>query len=119
MHLYDLRDEDFVSLRLGSSIFVDAMYQACISARFKPHIVQQVVEVPAILNLVAAGLGVSVVPESTARQWAGALVICKLLQKADAPEICSDVYLVHHGREHKPVVLEFVRSLVHWAQQRR
>lgn len=57
LRLAELRDEDFVFFRLGSSLFVDAIHGACIFARFEPRIVQQVVEVSAVLNLVAAGLG--------------------------------------------------------------
>lgn len=119
LHLHALKSEDFVSLRLGSSIFMDSVYDACISARFEPHIVQQVVEVPAVLNLVAAGLGVAVVPESIARQREGTVVICQLLQERHAPEICADVYLVRRTDEQRSVVMEFVRSLVQWALLRQ
>lgn len=118
LHLQDLKDEDFVSLRLGSSIFVDSVYDACIAARFEPRIVQQVVEVLAVLNLVAAGLGVAVVPESVARQRAEGLAICQLHQEFGAPGICADVYLARRSDEQRPVVLEFVQRLVTWAMLR-
>lgn len=118
LRLRDLKAEEFVSLRLGSSIFVDQVYQACLAARFEPNIVQQVVEVPAVLNLVAAGLGVAIVPESIARQREGALVICGLLQDRDAPPICADVYLAGRSDERRRDVTEFVRSLVQWAVAR-
>ena len=117
LHLRELRDEDFVFLRLGSSLFVDSLYDACISARFEPRIVQQVVEVPAVLNLVAAGLGVSVVPGSIARLRAEEVAVCQLIQEKHAREISADVYLVRRSDEQRPVAVEFAKALRQWAGQ--
>lgn len=116
MRLRDLKDEDFVSLQLGSSLFVDAFYQACLSAQFQPRIVQQVVEVLAALNLVAAGLGVSVMPASVARLREDGVAIAQLIQEKNAPQIAADVHLVRRTDEQRPAVLEFSRSLVEWSK---
>jgi LysR family transcriptional regulator, benzoate and cis,cis-muconate-responsive activator of ben and cat genes len=115
LRLRDLRSEDFVFLRLGSSLFARSLYAACISAKFEPRIVQQVVEVPAVLNLVAAGLGVSVIPKSIVRLRPDAVVVCKLIQESDANPISADIYLVRRADELRPVILEFVRALLQWS----
>ncbi len=62
--LGDLSDEPFVSLRLRDSRFATYLQEACLSAGFVPRIVQQVVESASLVNLVAAGLGVALVPAS-------------------------------------------------------
>jgi DNA-binding transcriptional LysR family regulator len=62
--LSDLADEAFVSLRLRDSRFATHLRDACLAAGFAPRLVQQVVESASLVNLVAAGLGVALVPES-------------------------------------------------------
>jgi DNA-binding transcriptional LysR family regulator len=62
--LSELSDEPFVSLRLRDSRFATHLREACLAAGFVPGIVQQVVESASLVNLVAAGLGVALVPDS-------------------------------------------------------
>ncbi|MFH6785190.1 MULTISPECIES: LysR family transcriptional regulator [Methylobacterium] len=62
--LSDLSGEAFVSLRLRDSRFATSLRDACLAAGFAPRLVQQVVESASLVNLVAAGLGVALVPES-------------------------------------------------------
>ncbi|CAB3831416.1 LysR substrate-binding domain-containing protein [Achromobacter aegrifaciens] len=116
LRLHELKNEDFVFFRLGSSIFADSVYQACLFSRFEPKIVQQVVEVPAVVNLVAAGLGVSIVPESIARLRADAVAICELGHEKDMPQISSSVYLMRRSDEDRQVVLGFAAALSLWAR---
>ena len=58
-----LRDESFVSLRFESSRFARYLRECCVEAGFLPRISQQVVEAYSLTSLVAAGLGVALVPE--------------------------------------------------------
>jgi DNA-binding transcriptional LysR family regulator len=92
------------------------VYQACLFSRFEPKIDQQVVEVPAVVNLVAAGLGVSIVPESIARLRADAVAICELGHEKDMPQISSSVYLMRRSDEDRQVVLGFAAALSLWAR---
>ncbi|AWN46513.1 LysR family transcriptional regulator [Methylobacterium terrae] len=62
--LGDLAGEAFVSLRLRDSRFAAYLRDACLAAGFAPRLVQQVVESASLVNLVAAGLGVALVPAS-------------------------------------------------------
>ena len=109
--LTDLRDEDFVFLRLESSPFATRLFDACVQAGFAPRIVQQVVEVPAALNLVAAGLGVALVPASMAQLRADAVGICPL---APTP-VNGDVYVLWRTEDAAPAVAAFRSQLVDWA----
>ena len=125
LRLDELRDEDFVFLRLESSAFAVRMFDACVRAGFAPRIVQQVVEVPATLNLVAAGLGVALVPTSMALLRADSVSICGLepagslkgpgsRQKKGA-ELSGDVYVLWRSADAAPAVAEFRKQLLEWA----
>ena len=65
--LRDLANEEFVLLRLDSSAFAAYLHQCCVDAGFLPRASQHVVESQAMPSLVAAGLGVALVPASLAR----------------------------------------------------
>ncbi|MEA1673792.1 LysR substrate-binding domain-containing protein [Nitrospirillum sp. BR 11163] len=63
--LAQLADEDFllISRSAGPNVY-DIIIAACREAGFSPRIVQEVPAFPPLLNLVGAGLGVGVVPDS-------------------------------------------------------
>ncbi|HSC23376.1 MAG TPA: LysR substrate-binding domain-containing protein [Casimicrobiaceae bacterium] len=65
--LKDFAGEEFVMLRLDSSAFAAYLHQCCVGAGFLPRASQYVVESQAMPSLVAAGLGVALVPASLAR----------------------------------------------------
>lgn len=60
-----LRHEDFVMYGAGlGSVVNDAVTRSCLEAGFYPHCAYEVTETSALLALVAAGLGVALLPES-------------------------------------------------------
>jgi DNA-binding transcriptional LysR family regulator len=63
-----LADETFIVYRrhTGPGLY-DAILSACTRAGFSPHIGQEAPRIVSTLNLVAAGLGISLVPESLQR----------------------------------------------------
>ena len=112
--LGDLRNEEFVSLRLDSSPFATHSYEACLANGFTPKIVQQVVELPAAVNLVAAGLGVALVPLSLAQNHRGGLHVCQVKQPHGASKLQADVYLLCRTGDTTPAVAEFKQKLLAW-----
>jgi len=131
LKLADLRDEDFVFLRLDSSPFAARLYDACVQAGFAPRITQQVVEIPAVLNLVAAGLGVAIVPASLARLRTPP-VQTRTLSRTPSPGaveggeenrrsdhrgqgLNGDVYVLGRTEDAAPAVAAFTRLLLDWA----
>ena len=127
LKLADLRDEDFVFLRLNSSSYAARLFDACVQAGFAPRIVQQVVELPATLNLVAAGLGVALVPVSMALLRADSVSICSLSPprtlkekpavqgKKGGASLNGDVYILWRTTDAAPAVAEFKKHLLDWA----
>ncbi|CDS53554.1 Transcriptional regulators, LysR family [Polaromonas sp. CG9_12] len=124
--LAQLHDEDFVFLRLDSSPFAMRLFDACVQTGFAPRIVQQVVEIPAVLNLVAAGLGVALVPASLAMLRADSVCTSKLVfpaasrdapraGKASAPALNGDVYVLWRSENTVPAVAAFKKLLLDWA----
>lgn len=115
IRLADLRDEDFVFLRLDSSAFAQRLFDACVQAGFTPRIVQQVVEIPAAINLVAAGLGVALAPASLAGVRHDAVALCSL----GAAMPAADVYALVRTGTLQPALREFTDSLRAWAASRK
>ncbi len=114
IQLADLRVQDFVFLRLDSSAFAQRLFDACVQVGFTPRIVQQVVEIPAAINLVAAGLGVALVPASLAGVRNEAVALCAL-GSAMPP---ADVYALVRTGTPQPALREFTDSLRAWAASR-
>ena len=138
INLGDLRHEDFVFLQLDSSAFAKRLFDACLREGFAPRIAQQVVEIPAALNLVAAGVGVALVPASMALLRKDAVQLCTLVQSqislspqqiagaAPGPKLKSaatseklngDVYVLWRKADDSPAVTEFRKALLEWAHE--
>ena len=115
IHLADLREDDFVFLRLDSSAFAQRLFDACVQAGFSPRIVQQVIEIPAAINLVAAGLGVALVPDSLASVRSDAVALCRL--GSDMP--AADVHALVRTGTLQPALREFTDALLAWAASRK
>lgn len=64
LSLSALKDENLVFLRRADSQFAQYLQNCCIEAGFMPRISYEVVESYSLISLVAAGLGVAIVPES-------------------------------------------------------
>jgi DNA-binding transcriptional LysR family regulator len=107
LSLHDLRNERFVMLRLDSSAYAQHMVDCCVQAGFAPQIVQAVSEVPAVASLVAAGIGIGLIPESVKHLYAGLIAAVPL--RGGAPK--SGVYAVLRREEGSGVINEFVRLM--------
>ncbi|MDP4021517.1 LysR family transcriptional regulator [Methylobacterium sp. NEAU 140] len=67
LRLADLSGENFVFLRLEDSLFAKHLWQCCVEAGFVPRISHEVVEAASLTSLVAAGLGIALIPETVGR----------------------------------------------------
>ena len=98
--LSSLRDESHVFLRLRDLRFAQYLRDCCIEAGFAPRISQQVVESQSLTSLVAAGLGVALVPDSL-RNLSRPGVVYKALKR---PAPAADVRMLY--RPDRSAVLE-------------
>lgn len=103
--LQALRGEPFVMLRTDSSAYAQYIHDCCVQAGFAPRVAQWVVELPAVLSLVAAGIGVALIPASLQNLFPAEVRVATL--GMGAPN--ADVYAVQRIADATPVRQAFVR----------
>ncbi|WP_291524331.1 LysR family substrate-binding domain-containing protein [Acidithiobacillus sp.] len=85
----------------------EQIYALCHDAGFSPHIVQEAHEASTITGLVAAGLGVSILPASCEHFRVENVRYMPL----DTSAAVSEIHVVYHRTEHSPLVGKLVRLL--------
>jgi DNA-binding transcriptional LysR family regulator len=93
--LADLADETFILYRrpTGPGLY-DAIIGACRAAGFSPRIGQEAPRLLSTLSLVAAGLGVSIIPASMRRLDTEGIAYLPL---SDAPELVAPLHLAYRS----------------------
>jgi DNA-binding transcriptional LysR family regulator len=104
--LKTLADETFIVYRRhnGPGLY-DAMLAACNAAGFSPRVGQEAPRIVSTLNLVAAGLGISLVPESLQRMHMDGVVFRRL---SGAAQPKAPLYLASRRGETSAVVQKFL-----------
>ena len=101
-----LAQESFVLYRRASGPGLhDRIVGACHAAGFSPRIEQEALRIASTLSLIAAGLGVSVVPESLCGMRFGGMVYRPL---AEPPRIVAPIRLARHKIERSAAARHFV-----------
>jgi len=88
----------------GTGIW-DQIVAICADQGFSPTVAQEAREAPTLIGLVAAGLGVTILPDSLSRIQVEGVVYRPL----DTPQAASTVLLAHRRDERGGAVLAFVR----------
>ena len=93
IQLLDLEPYDFVLYRrlAGQDLF-DNILASCYQAGFSPNIVQEAPRLTSSLNLIAAGIGLSIVPESIREFWNNQIVYKSL--QSETPCI-APIYAIY------------------------
>lgn len=107
VRIEQLRHEDFVmyGATLGS-VVNDAVVRSCLSSGFYPHCAYEVTETSAALALVAAGLGIAVLPDSI-RSAPREGVLCKDIDDA----LSVPLALAWRAEDDSPLVRNLLRVL--------
>src|SRR6202522_149779 len=104
--LKDLRGESFVMLRDGHC-FRDLSLDTCTRARITPNIAFESGQFSSLLGMVAAGIGVSLVPEMAIDRNAN----CRYVRLSDAQATRTIVAAVLRGRSFNRVQQAFVSGM--------
>jgi LysR family hydrogen peroxide-inducible transcriptional activator len=104
--LKDLRGESFVMLRDGHC-FRDLSIDTCTRARITPHIAFESGQFSSLLGMVAAGVGVSLVPEMAIDRN----VACRYVRLSDPQATRTIVTAVLRGRSFNRVQQAFVSGI--------
>jgi DNA-binding transcriptional LysR family regulator len=86
---------------------------ACYKAGFEPLVVAEVEQMLISINLVAAGVGISLVPASIREVRQEGIAYCPIL---DAPSLIAPLTLVYRRGETRPIVTDFIELSVSQAQ---
>ncbi len=114
--LADLAAEPFVLYRRSSGPgLYDAIVGACHAAGFMPRMEQEAPRIVATLNLVAAGLGVTIVPESLCGMRLGGIAYRPL---AATPRLVAPIRLACRATDHAAAAQRFI-ALVRAEARRR
>ena len=89
---------------------------ACHKAGFEPLIVAEVEQMLTGINLVAAGVGISLVPASIQEIRQEGIVYCPVL---DAPSLVAPLTLVYRRGEAQPIVTDFIELSRKLARDKR
>jgi DNA-binding transcriptional LysR family regulator len=109
LDLADLRDEDFVTFpRWSAPEFYDHLLAACHDAGFAPRIVQEALAMPTVVGLVAAGLGVALVPRGIRHLQLPAVGYRELRGEPAHAEIA----MVHLAGNHRPLLEVFTATVL-------
>ena len=114
--LADLAEEAFILYRrpAGPGLY-DAILAACRAAGFSPKVAQEAPRLTATLSLVAAGLGVSLVPASMRRLGGDGIVYRGL---AEDHGLAAPLHLATRRSDPSPAIMR-VRALVRHLLERR
>jgi LysR family transcriptional regulator, hydrogen peroxide-inducible genes activator len=104
--LKDLRGESFVMLRDGHC-FRDLSIATCTRARITPNIAFESGQFSSLLGMVAAGIGVSLIPEMAIDRNVG----CRYVRLSDAQATRTIVVAVLRGRSFNRVQWAFVSGI--------
>ncbi|QWT21017.1 LysR family transcriptional regulator [Bacillus sp. NP157] len=105
----DLAGEPFVVFSRNAGTGVASQVQAmCRNAGFAPRIAQEAGESATMVGLVAAGLGVAVLPQSMSHVHVEGVAYVPI----DSPDAASALYLVHRSGDASPLVKSFMRLML-------
>ena len=108
LRMEELADEHFVVFARGAGTGVyDQLLAMCRNAGFMPRIAQEAGESSTMVSLVAAGLGVAVLPESMRHLHIKGVAYVVI----DSPDSASELHLVHRRDDTSPLVKAFARLM--------
>jgi DNA-binding transcriptional LysR family regulator len=108
LRLNQLRDEAFVLFpRESAPDFHDDLVDACSKAGFAPKVEHECSAMPTVVAVVAAGLGVSLVPQSISRIALEGVSYLPL----DGVELHARIAMITHATNTRPLVRAFTDSV--------
>jgi DNA-binding transcriptional LysR family regulator len=108
LRLNQLRDEPFVLFpRESAPDFHDDLVDACRTAGFVPEVVHECSAMPTVVGVVAAGLGVSLVPQSISRIALEGVSYLPL----DGVDLHARIAMITHATNARPLVRAFTDSV--------
>lgn len=104
LRIRHLRNEGFIMVPSAAAPFLEVIRSFCLKAGFEPRVVQEAIEIPTVIGLVSASMGVALVPFSSQRMHTANVVYRTV---SGAPR--TDTLLAYRHANPPALLLEFVR----------
>lgn len=102
------RDPFVLYPRKNGSFLYDSIISACQNAGFSPRIIQEAPQMGSTVNLVAAGVGVAIVPESMKHLHPDGVVYVQI----EEPELYTSLWVAHFNRRQPSArIKNFIRHV--------
>jgi DNA-binding transcriptional LysR family regulator len=88
--------------------FIDKVWSLCANEGFEPHVAQEVGDAPTSVALVAAGFGLSLVPEAASSLSVPGVAYRRL---ANAPDAVVDLSCIYRTDETSPILQAFLQTI--------
>ncbi|KAB2914634.1 MAG: LysR family transcriptional regulator [Dechloromonas sp.] len=88
--------------------FIDKVWDLCAAEGFQPTVSQEVGDAPTSVALVAAGFGLSLVPEAASSLSVPGVVYRRL---ANAPDAVVDLSCIYRNDETSPLLMAFLQTI--------
>jgi len=88
--------------------FIDKIWSLCAGEGFEPQVAQEVGDAPTSVALVAAGFGLSLVPEAATSLSVPGVVYRRL---ANAPDAVVDLSCIYRTDDESPILLAFLQTI--------
>ena len=106
IHIEDLRDEPFVFItRPVWPALYDTILSLCRDVGFSPRIVQEATEYQTVMGLVAAGIGITVIPVSANKLYKTEVVYKELYDS----NFVAEMSVAYKKMNSNPELLEFLK----------
>lgn len=103
LNLIEISGDPFILYpRTNGSLLYDSVIAACRNAGFSPRIVQEAPQMASTVNLVAAGVGVTIVPESMRQLHPEGVVYIRIIDQAAS----AVLWVAHRKTDTVPIVVE-------------
>jgi DNA-binding transcriptional LysR family regulator len=103
-------DEPFITFpRANGRSLYDAIVAACKEAGFEPRVIQEVPQMASTINLVATGIGVTLVPASMRQLHSEGVKYLRI----DGPAPSASLSLASRGDPLPPTAEHFIRLVLH------
>ena len=103
-----LAKDPFITVPRGQSLGgMDLILEACLEAGFRPRVAQQALELPSVIGYVAAGFGVSLLPQTSRNLSHSGVAFVSLTP----PRPVFEISAVHLAGQDSPVMEAFLQAL--------
>jgi len=107
--LKELADQPLILFPSGARpSFIDKIWSLCAGEGFEPQVAQEVGDAPTSVALVAAGFGLSLVPEAATSLSVPGVVYRRL---ANAPEAVVDLSCIYRTDDESPILQAFLQTI--------